>query len=89
MYQRQIVFIKLPCINHFFFLWQDDDDSVEKEKMEIFRHLQEKKLQFEAYEKEKQRASLSLRDQDSDMPDIDHETFPGTKVCSLFVMSYL
>lgn len=63
----------------FFFLWQDDGDSVEREKMEIFRHLQEKKQQFEAYEKEKQRAALSLRDQDSDMPDIDHETFPGTK----------
>lgn len=62
-----------------FFLWQDDGDSVEREKMEIFRHLQEKKQQFEAYEKEKQRAALSLRDQDSDMPDIDHETFPGTK----------
>ena len=63
--------------------------------MEIFRHLQEKKLQFEVYEKEKQRAALSLRDQDSDMPDIDHETFPGTNVCSklqdciLFVTSYI
>ena len=89
MFQIQIVFIKLHFINQFFFLWQDDDDSVEKEKMEIFRHLQEKKLQFEAYEKEKQRASLSLRDQDSDMPDIDHETFPGTKLCSLFVTGYL
>ncbi|XP_078371007.1 nuclear pore complex protein Nup98-Nup96-like isoform X3 [Oculina patagonica] len=55
---------------------QDVGDSVEKEKQEIFRHLQEKKLQLEAYEKEKQRAALSLRDQDSDMADIDHETFP-------------
>lgn len=66
-------------VNTFLFLWQDVGDSVEKEKLEIFRHLQEKKQQFEAYEKEKQRAALSLRDQDSDMPDIDHETFPGTK----------
>lgn len=76
------IFIKLHvcCTSiSFFFLWQDDGDSVEREKMEIFRHLQEKKQQFEAYEKEKQRAALSLRDQDSDMPDIDHETFPGTK----------
>jgi len=70
----------------FFFLWQDDGDSVEREKMEIFRHLQEKKQQFEAYEKEKQRAALSLRDQDSDMPDIDHETFPGTKVETLIYL---
>lgn len=53
--------------------------------MEIFRHLQEKKQQFEAYEKEKQRAVLSLRDQDSDMPDIDHETFPGTKMLHTIV----
>lgn len=60
------------------FSWQDDGDSIEKEKQEIFRHLQEKKQQLEAYEKEKQRAALSLRDQDSDMADIDHETFPGT-----------
>lgn len=50
---------------------------MEKEKLEIFRHLQEKKQQLEAYEKEKQRAALSLQDQDSDMADIDHETFPG------------
>lgn len=54
--------------------------------MEIFRHLQEKKQQFEAYEKEKQRAVLSLRDQDSDMPDIDHETFPGTKMLHAIII---
>lgn len=72
--------LHLNCVLsiNFFFLCQDDSDSVEKEKIEIFRHLQEKKQQFEAYEKEKHRAALSLRDQDSDMPDIDHETFPGT-----------
>lgn len=54
--------------------------------MEIFRHLQEKKQQFEEYEKEKQRAVLSLRDQDSDMPDIDHETFPGTKMLHTIII---
>ena len=52
---------------------------MEKEKLEIFKRLQEKKQQLEAYEKERQRASLSLHDQDSDMPDIDNETFPGMK----------
>ncbi|KAJ7388100.1 Nuclear pore complex protein Nup98-Nup96 [Desmophyllum pertusum] len=43
---------------------QDDGNSVEKEKLEILRHLQEKKQQLEAYEKEKQRAALSLHDQE-------------------------
>lgn len=55
---------------------QDDGNSVEKEKLEILKHLQQKKQQFEVYEKEKQKATLSLGDQDSDMADIDHETFP-------------
>ncbi|XP_022797911.1 nuclear pore complex protein Nup98-Nup96-like [Stylophora pistillata] len=55
---------------------QDVENSIEKEKKEILRHLQEKKQQFEAYEKEKQRVTPSLRDQDSVMADIDHETFP-------------
>ena len=52
---------------------------MEKEKLEIFKRLKERKQQLEAYEKERQRASLSLHDQDSDMPDIDNETFPGMK----------
>ena len=51
---------------------------MEKEKLEILKHLQQKKQQFEVYEKEKQKATLSLGDQDSDMADIDRETFPGT-----------
>ena len=62
-----------------FLFSQDTDDSLEKEKLEIFKRLQEKKQQLEAYEKERQSASLSLHDQDSDMPDIDNETFPGVK----------
>ena len=53
--------------------------------MEIFRHLQEKKQQFEALEKEKQRA-LSLHDQDSVMTDIDHETFPGRLLNNSHIM---
>lgn len=60
---------------------------MEKEKLEIFRHLQEKKQQLEAYEKEKQRATLSLRDQDSDMADIAHETFPGKRDVSYALLS--
>ena len=60
-----------------YFLPKDVENSIEKEKKEILRHLQEKKQQFEAYEKEKQRVTPSLRDQDSVMADIDHETFPG------------
>lgn len=62
---------------------------MEKEKLEIFRHLQQKKQQLEAYEKEKQRAALSLRDQDSDMADIDRETFPGNRDVSFSFLGFV
>ncbi|XP_067040500.1 nuclear pore complex protein Nup98-Nup96-like isoform X1 [Acropora muricata] len=55
---------------------QEVESSAEKEKLELLKRLQEKKQQFEAYEIEKRRTSLALEDQDSDMADIDHETFP-------------
>ena len=56
---------------------QEDESSAERQKLELLKQLQEKKQQFEAYEKEKKKTSLTLQDQDSDMADIDHETFPG------------
>ncbi|XP_027054853.1 nuclear pore complex protein Nup98-Nup96-like isoform X3 [Pocillopora damicornis] len=55
---------------------QDLEVSIEKEKEEIFRRLQEKKQQLEVYEKKKQQAALSSLDQDSVMADIDQQTFP-------------
>ncbi|KAK2556110.1 Nuclear pore complex protein Nup98-Nup96 [Acropora cervicornis] len=55
---------------------QEVESSAEREKLELLKRLQEKKQQFEAYEIEKRRTSLALEDQDSDMADIDHETFP-------------
>ena len=58
---------------------QEDESSAERQKLELLKQLQEKKQQFEAYEKEKKKTSLTLQDQDSDMADIDHETFPGNK----------
>lgn len=66
-------------IDGFCLCWQEVESSAEKEKLELLKRLQEKKQQFEAYEIEKRRTSLALEDQDSDMADIDHETFPGNK----------
>lgn len=59
------------------YLCKDLEVSIEKEKEEIFRRLQEKKQQLEVYEKKKQQAALSSLDQDSVMADIDQQTFPG------------
>lgn len=67
------------AIDGFCLCWQEVESSAEKEKLELLKRLQEKKQQFEAYEIEKRRTSLALEDQDSDMADIDHETFPGNK----------
>ena len=59
------------------YLPKDLEVSIEKEKEEIFRRLQEKKQQLEVYEKKKQQGALSSLDQDSVMADIDQQTFPG------------
>lgn len=59
------------------YLPKDLEVSIEKEKEEIFRRLQEKKQQLAVYEKKKQQAALSSLDQDSVMADIDQQTFPG------------
>ena len=53
---------------------------MEQDKIDFLKKLEEEeeKLEaFESYTKEKQKAAVTLQDQDSDMADIGHETFPG------------